>query len=176
MHYNHGCTWVPPSAISTAHILTSLIPAKPSYASLQCFYTPKCQRNESDLLREAAEIKHFLNERRGEALRCRFGGERYPEDAILYRKYNRWLTLWYLLWPSLMLGGGMLLVGLVKLNQRLAQLCADLSDQEDLAAQTALMNGKLYQLLSWRPGASSSSPQEPTAQALGHGQPNTQGH
>lgn len=126
------------------------------------------------MLREAKEIKQFLNERRGEALRCRFSSERYPEDAILYRKYNRWLTLWYLLWPSLMLGGGVLLVGLVKLNQRLAQLCAELNGQDDLAAQTAVMNGKLYQLLSWRPGGSGSSPQEPTGQALSDTQPKTQ--
>ncbi|XP_012670728.2 calcium-activated potassium channel subunit beta-3 [Clupea harengus] len=131
--------------------------------NLECFYMPKCQRNESDLLQEARKIKQFLDERHNESLQCRFGAERYPEDAILYRKYTRWLALWYLLWPSLMLGGGVLLVGLVKLNQRLAHLCAELDGEEARAAQTASINGKLYQLLSWRLGGSSSLPQEPTS-------------
>ncbi|KAL2097216.1 hypothetical protein ACEWY4_006423 [Coilia grayii] len=130
---------------------------------LECFYAPKCQHNESDLLQEARKIKQSLDKLRGEALRCRFSAEHYPEDAILYRKYTRWLTLGYLLWPSLMLSGGVLLVGLVKLNQRLAHLCAELDGVDAGATQTALVNGKLYQLLGWRLRGSSSSTQEHTS-------------
>ncbi|XP_063076047.1 calcium-activated potassium channel subunit beta-3 [Engraulis encrasicolus] len=145
--------------------------------NLECFYAPKCQRNESDLLQEAQKIKQALDKLRDEPLRCRFSAERHPEDAILHRKYSRWLALGYLLWPSLMLSGGVTLVGLVKLNQRLAHLCAELEGEaaeEDggegrgggggggAAGQTALVNGKLYQLLGWRLRGSGSSPQEPT--------------
>ncbi|XP_062408599.1 calcium-activated potassium channel subunit beta-3 [Sardina pilchardus] len=143
----------------------------------ECFYTPKCQRNESDLLQEARKIKQYLDAQCGEALRCRFSAWRYSEDAILYRKCNRWLTLWYLLWPSLMLGGGVLLVGLIKLNQRLAHLCAELAGEGARGAQTALVSGRLYQLLSWRRGSSDFSPQEgPTGRGPSHSLPQSQSH
>ncbi|XP_041944303.1 calcium-activated potassium channel subunit beta-3 [Alosa sapidissima] len=143
----------------------------------ECFYTPKCQRNESDLLQEARKIKQYLDARCGEVLRCRFSAWRYSEDAILYRKCNRWLTLWYLLWPSLMLGGGMLLVSLLKLNQRLAHLCTELDGEEAWGTQTALVNGRLYQLLSWRRAGSGFSPQEEsTGRGLSYSLPQTQGH
>uniref|UniRef100_A0A3P9APU9 Potassium calcium-activated channel subfamily M regulatory beta subunit 3 n=1 Tax=Esox lucius TaxID=8010 RepID=A0A3P9APU9_ESOLU len=85
----------------------------------ECFYIPKCQQDRKALVDEVQKIKDVLAETRGSALRCLWEPAKYPDDAILKRKYTLGLALWSLLWPSLMLAGGALLVGLVKLNQGL---------------------------------------------------------
>uniref|UniRef100_A0A8C2JEY0 Si:ch211-38m6.7 n=1 Tax=Cyprinus carpio TaxID=7962 RepID=A0A8C2JEY0_CYPCA len=45
--------------------------------------------------------------------------------TMIMLKYTVQMALYYLLWPSLMLFGGILLVGLVKLNQHLSFLCLE---------------------------------------------------
>uniref|UniRef100_A0AAY5K490 Potassium calcium-activated channel subfamily M regulatory beta subunit 3 n=1 Tax=Esox lucius TaxID=8010 RepID=A0AAY5K490_ESOLU len=79
----------------------------------ECFYIPKCQQDRKALVDEVQKIKDVLAETRGSALRCLWEPAKYPDDAILKRKYTLGLALWSLLWPSLMLAGGALLVGLV---------------------------------------------------------------
>ncbi|KAL0199872.1 hypothetical protein M9458_003059, partial [Cirrhinus mrigala] len=76
----------------------------------------------------------------------------YPNNAIYRRKYTIETALYYLLWPSVMLFGGILLVGLVKLNQHLAFLCTEISREELLGKQSKVTEGRFYRLLRWRPG------------------------
>ncbi|XP_056328005.1 calcium-activated potassium channel subunit beta-3-like [Danio aesculapii] len=122
----------------------------------QCFYTPKCQRNKTEQETEARNIKEALITQR-ENMTC-FISPSHPEDAICRRKYNIEMALYYLLWPSLMLFGGIVLVGLVKLNQHLAFLCSDISIRDEyLDNQSNLVEGRIYRLLKCRSG-------EPTEQ------------
>lgn len=79
---------------------------------------------------------------------CHLSDLRYPEDAILKKKHNLQVALRYLMWPSLMLFGGALLIGLVILTQYLAQMCNEVVQEED-------GQNKLYRFLPWRPWSSS---------------------
>ncbi|XP_041697286.1 calcium-activated potassium channel subunit beta-3 [Coregonus clupeaformis] len=117
----------------------------------ECFYIPKCQVDRKVLVDEVQKILNTLEEIQGSALRCLSDPRKYPKDTILKRKYTLDLVLWSLLWPSLMLGVGALLVGLVKLNQRLAHLCTELGNEAAEGRLTTMTNtqGKLYQLLRW---------------------------
>ncbi|XP_067309482.1 calcium-activated potassium channel subunit beta-3 [Pseudorasbora parva] len=115
----------------------------------KCFYTPKCQRNKTEQEVEASNIKHVLRTQ-GENMTCYLSAT-YPDDAIYRRKYSIQMAFYYLLWPSLMLFGGILLVGLVKLNQHLAFLCTEISREELLGKQSKLTEGRIYRLLRCRP-------------------------
>uniref|UniRef100_A0A4W4FR49 Uncharacterized protein n=1 Tax=Electrophorus electricus TaxID=8005 RepID=A0A4W4FR49_ELEEL len=95
--------------------------------SPECFYTPKNQQDKTELLEEAQRIKKTLSDLQGQAMECHISTERYPEDAIMKRRYTMRLALQCLLWPTLMLAGGILLVGLVMLTQCLAHLCAEVT-------------------------------------------------
>ncbi|XP_051726899.1 calcium-activated potassium channel subunit beta-3 [Ctenopharyngodon idella] len=116
----------------------------------QCFYIPKCQQNKTEQETEASNIKHVLSTQ-GENMTCYLSAT-YPDDAIFRRKYTIQMALYYLLWPSLMLFGGILLVGLVKLNQHLASLCTEISREELLGKQSKLTEGRIYRFLRCRPG------------------------
>ncbi|XP_066536342.1 calcium-activated potassium channel subunit beta-3 [Hoplias malabaricus] len=120
--------------------------------SPECFYIPKSQQNKSELVEEALKIRDFLLTWQGQALSCYPSTGRYPEDAILKKRYTVRLAIQCLLWPSLMLFGGCLLVGLVILTQNLALICTEITtrDRGELG-QTMLTQGKLYQLLRRRP-------------------------
>uniref|UniRef100_A0A674ESA9 Potassium calcium-activated channel subfamily M regulatory beta subunit 3 n=1 Tax=Salmo trutta TaxID=8032 RepID=A0A674ESA9_SALTR len=95
----------------------------------ECFYIPKCQVDRKVLVDEVQKIQNTLEETQGSELHCLSDPRKYPEDTILKRKYTLGLALWSLLWPSMILGGGALLVSLVKLNQRLAHLCTELGNE-----------------------------------------------
>ncbi|XP_036410842.1 calcium-activated potassium channel subunit beta-3 [Megalops cyprinoides] len=94
----------------------------------KCFYIPKHRQNKSDLVAEVDRIQRYLLENCS-LYTCYSSPEEYPGEAILKRKYNGWLVLWYMSWPSLMLAGGVMTISLVKLTQRLSQMCAQLSTQ-----------------------------------------------
>ncbi|XP_057714211.1 calcium-activated potassium channel subunit beta-3 [Corythoichthys intestinalis] len=94
----------------------------------KCFYIPKCQMDESELLGEALRVKSNLDSQLGSGRRCLADPAGHPGDVILYRKYTLSGSLYALLWPSLTLAGGALLVGLVKATQRLAHLSARMRD------------------------------------------------
>ncbi|KAJ8011245.1 hypothetical protein DPEC_G00056150 [Dallia pectoralis] len=115
----------------------------------KCFYIPKCQTDRKVLVDEVHKIKNALVETPGSVLRCLLEPRKYPGDAILKRKYTLCLALWSLLWPSLMLCGGALLVGLVKLNHRLTHLCTELGKEaaDGRPTTTKITRGKLYQHL-----------------------------
>ncbi|XP_048019897.1 LOW QUALITY PROTEIN: calcium-activated potassium channel subunit beta-3 [Megalobrama amblycephala] len=115
-----------------------------------CFYIPKCQQNKTEQETEASNIKHELSAQ-GENMTCYLSAT-YPDDAILRRKYTIRMAFYYLLWPSLVLFGGILLVGLVKLNQHLASLCTEISREELLGKQSKLTEGRIYRFLRCRPG------------------------
>uniref|UniRef100_A0A3Q2YFR5 Potassium calcium-activated channel subfamily M regulatory beta subunit 3 n=1 Tax=Hippocampus comes TaxID=109280 RepID=A0A3Q2YFR5_HIPCM len=88
----------------------------------KCFYMPKCTMEQTELEGEALKVKTKLDSQLGSASSCLTDLARHPGDVILSRKYTLRRTLYALLWPSLMLAGGALLVGLVKVTQCLAQL------------------------------------------------------
>ncbi|XP_072544455.1 calcium-activated potassium channel subunit beta-3 isoform X4 [Salminus brasiliensis] len=122
----------------------------------ECFYTPKSQQNKSELVEEAQKITEFWLSKQGQVVRCHPSMGRHPEDVILNRRYTLHLALQCLVWPSLMLFGGGLLVGLVKLTQCLAHLCTEINTREGgEGGQAMLTQGKLYHLLSCRPGSPS---------------------
>ncbi|KAL1279918.1 hypothetical protein QQF64_014518 [Cirrhinus molitorella] len=116
----------------------------------KCFYTPKCQRNKTEQEAEANNIRDELIRRR-ENLTCYLSAT-HPNNTIYKRKYTIQTALCYLLWPSIMLFGGILLVGLVKLNQHLAFLCTEISREELLGKHSKVTEGRIYRLLRWRPG------------------------
>ncbi|XP_036451903.1 calcium-activated potassium channel subunit beta-3 [Colossoma macropomum] len=129
--------------------------------SPECFYAPKSQQNNSELMKEAQRIQQYLLNRSGEAISCHPGMGRHSEEVILKRRYTLRLALQCLVWPSLMLFGGGLLVGLVMLTQCLAHICAEILAREGgEGSQTLLTQGKLYQLLRCRP-RSPSMEQDP---------------
>ncbi|XP_076829349.1 calcium-activated potassium channel subunit beta-3 isoform X2 [Brachyhypopomus gauderio] len=118
--------------------------------SAECFYTPKNQQDKTELLEEAQRIKEALSDLRGQGTECHLSTDKYPEDAILKRRYTARLALDCLVWPTLMLVGGALLVGLVMLTQSLAHLCAeaDMFGGED--GETTPTQGRLYRVLGCR--------------------------
>ncbi|CAL8281027.1 unnamed protein product [Lota lota] len=92
----------------------------------ECFYVPKCKTDESALQAEALVVKDNLEEKLGETLACLIDPAKHPDDALLQRKYTLRRALLALMWPGLMLGGGALLVVLVKLTQWLGLMHRDL--------------------------------------------------
>uniref|UniRef100_A0A672KT41 Si:ch211-38m6.7 n=1 Tax=Sinocyclocheilus grahami TaxID=75366 RepID=A0A672KT41_SINGR len=98
----------------------------------KCFYTPKCQGSKTEQEAEANNIRDVLIVR-GDNMTC-YLNTAHPNDAIIRRKYTVQMALYYLLWPSLMLFGGILLVGLVKFNQHLAFLCTEISREEKFSS------------------------------------------
>ncbi|KAF7654635.1 hypothetical protein LDENG_00067060 [Lucifuga dentata] len=114
----------------------------------QCFYIPKCQMDGAELEHEVLTVKNNLDTQLRSALSCFADRTRYPQDAILRRNYTLRKVLFALLWPSLMLGSGALLVGLVKLTQCLAHLSSEVC-REAAGGRFAsrYTQGKLYKLL-----------------------------
>uniref|UniRef100_A0A7N6FEU7 Uncharacterized protein n=1 Tax=Anabas testudineus TaxID=64144 RepID=A0A7N6FEU7_ANATE len=82
-----------------------------------CFYIPKCRMDKTELQDEVQKVKKVLDSQLGNTSSCFTDRTRHPRDVILSRKYTLRRSLFSLLWPCLMLGGGALLVGLVKLTQ-----------------------------------------------------------
>lgn len=117
----------------------------------QCFYTPKCQRNKTERETEANNIQSTLLSYQGGSIKC-YLSAKYPDVALLRSKYSVQMALYYLLWPSLMFFGGILLVGLVKFNQRLAYLCTEITRDELLGKQSKLTEGGIYKMLRYKPG------------------------
>ncbi|XP_059915925.1 calcium-activated potassium channel subunit beta-3-like isoform X1 [Gadus macrocephalus] len=89
----------------------------------QCFYIPKCKMEAAALQAEALVVKDNLGEQLGQSLACLTDPAKHRGHALLHRKYSLRRAL---LWPSLMLGGGALLVVLVKLTQQLSLVHRDL--------------------------------------------------
>ncbi|XP_046708189.1 calcium-activated potassium channel subunit beta-3 [Silurus meridionalis] len=122
--------------------------------SPECFYTPRKHQNKSDMVREAQNIKDSLCDRQGRDIGCHLSSRRYPEDAILTKRHNLHTALRCLLWPSLMMFGGVLLIVLVMLTQFLCQLCNEMiqAEEEEMEdGQSTVGYNKLYQFLPCRP-------------------------
>ncbi|XP_022610739.1 calcium-activated potassium channel subunit beta-3-like [Seriola dumerili] len=114
----------------------------------ECFYIPKCQMERADLQAEVQRMKRILDTQLGSTSSCFTDHTRYPRDVILTRKYTLKKALFALLWPCLMLCGGALLVGLVKLTQCLAHLSSEVcSDTTGSRLTLRSTQGKLYRLL-----------------------------
>lgn len=116
--------------------------------SRQCFYVPKCTMEQTELEGEALKVKTKLDSQLGSASSCLADLAGHPGDVILSRKYTLRRSLHALLWPSLMLAGGALLVGLVKVTQCLAHLSAQIcgvTAGERMTSRYA--RGKFFQLI-----------------------------
>ncbi|GAA6222558.1 calcium-activated potassium channel subunit beta-3-like isoform X1 [Lates japonicus] len=114
----------------------------------ECFYVPKCRMDRVDLQAEVQRVKNNLTARLGSTLPCLIDCMRHPRHVILSRKYTLKKALFALLWPSLMLGGGALLVGLVKLTQYLDHLSSKMCSKTAGSQLTSrYTQGKLYRLL-----------------------------
>uniref|UniRef100_A0A3B4XRJ6 Potassium calcium-activated channel subfamily M regulatory beta subunit 3 n=1 Tax=Seriola lalandi dorsalis TaxID=1841481 RepID=A0A3B4XRJ6_SERLL len=114
----------------------------------ECFYIPKCQMERADLQAEVQGVKRILDTQLGSTSSCFTDHTRHPRDVILSRKYTLKKALFALLWPCLMLCGGALLVGLVKLTQCLAHLSSEVcSETTGSRVTSSSTQGKLYRLL-----------------------------
>lgn len=82
-----------------------------------------------DLLAEVQRVKQALDSEMGNTSSCLTDHMNHPRSAILRRKYTLENTLFALLWPCLMLCGGALMVGLVKLTQCLAHLSSKMHSE-----------------------------------------------
>nr|XP_020479730.1 calcium-activated potassium channel subunit beta-3-like [Monopterus albus] len=123
----------------------------------ECFYVPKCRMDRADLEAEVQKVKNTLDVWLGRTSSCLTDRMSYPKDVILGRKYTLRKALFALLWPCLMLSGGALLVGLVKLTQCLAVLSHEMCSESTGSRLTSrYTQGKLYRLL-WRSSTQSSS-------------------
>lgn len=104
--------------------------------------------DRTELQREVKEVRNSLDSQLEISSLCFTDHARHPRDAILNRKYTYNDTLFALVWPCLMLGGGALLVGLVKLTQYLAHLSAEVCSETAGGRLTSRhTKGKLYRLL-----------------------------
>lgn len=127
-----------------------------AFLPLQCFYIPNCQLSHEELHKEVQIVENNLTGHQGSTFPCFSSQKPYLSHAILRRKYTLSRTLFCLLWPCLMLVGGVALVGLVKLTQWLGRLSSRAGSEAARCRGLADTEGVLYRLLQ------GSSPQSPT--------------
>ncbi|XP_033993531.1 LOW QUALITY PROTEIN: calcium-activated potassium channel subunit beta-3 [Trematomus bernacchii] len=120
---------------------------EPLLLAPECFYVPKCQTDRAELEDEVLKVKSSLDSQMGVTSSCIADPSGHPRDVILNRKYTLRIALFTLLWPGLMLGGGALLVGLVKLTQCLAHLSSGSSEAAEGRRTSRHSQGKLYRVL-----------------------------
>nr|XP_023686352.1 calcium-activated potassium channel subunit beta-3-like isoform X3 [Paramormyrops kingsleyae] len=96
----------------------------------KCFFVPKCQRNKKEVLEETQRIQSWLLKQEDGLFSCYSRVEDHPKEAVLSRRYDGWLVLQCMCWSTLMLLGGVSIVCLVKLTQRLAHMCLRLEAME----------------------------------------------
>ncbi|XP_028283303.1 calcium-activated potassium channel subunit beta-3 [Parambassis ranga] len=114
----------------------------------ECFYIPKCQMDRKALQDEVKKLKSSLDSHLGSTSCCLSDTNRHPSHVILNKKYTLRKILLALLWPCLMLGGGALLVGLVKLTQCLANLSSEVCNETTKGRlPSRYTQYKLYRLL-----------------------------
>ncbi|XP_041848776.1 calcium-activated potassium channel subunit beta-3 [Melanotaenia boesemani] len=126
----------------------------------ECFYLPKCQMDRETLKNETRNVQNSLESKLGITLSCFSNKTTYPNHAIYTMKYTFRRALFGLLWPCLMLAGGALLVGLVKLTQCLAHVSSEISSETAGGRQMTSRHtqGKLYRLLQRSSMPSMQSP------------------
>ncbi|XP_034559775.1 calcium-activated potassium channel subunit beta-3 [Notolabrus celidotus] len=114
----------------------------------ECFYIPKCQMDRAELQIEVEKVKNSLDTHLGITSSCLTDYTRHPGEAILNRKFTYEKALIALLWPCLMLVGGAVLVGLVKLTQFLSHVSSEMCSEAEGGRLTSRhTQGQLYRLL-----------------------------
>ncbi|KAJ8278829.1 hypothetical protein COCON_G00058950 [Conger conger] len=88
--------------------------------SPECFFVPRCRQDSGAMHSAVQNVSDWL--RAQQLLPC-FWAPARREAALLVRLYGRRAALAALLWPSATLGGGALLIAMVKLTQYLSFLC-----------------------------------------------------
>uniref|UniRef100_A0A3Q0QVJ6 Potassium calcium-activated channel subfamily M regulatory beta subunit 3 n=1 Tax=Amphilophus citrinellus TaxID=61819 RepID=A0A3Q0QVJ6_AMPCI len=119
--------WVDCRGVSTVPCLKATVTVYFNGSSEECFYMPKCQMDRKALQEQVQKVSNSLDSRLRRNTTCFTDQTRHPNHVILDRKYTLKRVLSALLWPCLLLGGGALLVGLVKLTQYLARLSAEVT-------------------------------------------------
>ncbi|XP_054592819.1 calcium-activated potassium channel subunit beta-3 [Nothobranchius furzeri] len=122
----------------------------------ECFYIPTCEMEKEVVEDVVQQVKKQLDDFLGNISRCFSEGEE-PNHVILHRKYTLSRSLSGMLWPCLMLGGGALLVGLVRMTQCLARLSSEMCNETLGGRLTSrYAQGRLYRVLQ-RSSTQSSS-------------------
>ncbi|XP_010630744.1 calcium-activated potassium channel subunit beta-3 isoform X1 [Fukomys damarensis] len=116
--------------------------------SSECFYTPKCHQDRNDLLNSVLDIKEFFDHKNGTPFSCFYSPESQSEDVILIKKYNQMVIFHCLFWPSVTLLGGALIVGMVRLTQRLSLLCEQYSTRDEVGGKIPSIGQRQYKLWS----------------------------
>ncbi|XP_030072414.1 calcium-activated potassium channel subunit beta-3 [Microcaecilia unicolor] len=93
-----------------------------------CFYTPNCQADRNNLLNTALDIKKFFDYKNDTPFACYYSPDSKVEEVILTKTYDGMIVFHCFFWPILMLTGGALIVGMVKLTQHLSMLCEEYSN------------------------------------------------
>ncbi|XP_048845048.1 calcium-activated potassium channel subunit beta-3 isoform X2 [Brienomyrus brachyistius] len=88
------------------------------------------KRYKKEVLEETQRIQSWLLKQEDGFFSCYSRFEDHPKEAVLTRKYDGWLVLQCVCWSTLMLLGGVSIVCLVKLTQRLAHMCQRLEAME----------------------------------------------
>ncbi|KAJ8409462.1 hypothetical protein AAFF_G00228630 [Aldrovandia affinis] len=128
-----GGDFGPPCLRVTVNLSQSRKPATLHYNEdtihEECFYIPKHNENKSQVLEEAQRIRKYLQTEINASFPCHSSLGENPSSAILTRKYDGWLVIQYMCWPTLMLAGGAGTISLVRLNQWLSHMVAQFGHQ-----------------------------------------------
>ncbi|XP_064186038.1 calcium-activated potassium channel subunit beta-2 [Anguilla rostrata] len=89
--------------------------------SPECFYVPRCRRDSVAMLGVMLNVSEWLKTQ--PRLLCFYDPGERRDAALLTRLYGRGAVFHSLVWPSCTLGGGVLIVAMVKLTQYLSILC-----------------------------------------------------
>lgn len=84
----------------------------------QCFFTPKCQREQAAANALVHNISEWLTSQH--SVRCFVDPTEQADSAILRRIYDRAAVFHSLFWPTCTLIGGSIIVAMVKLTQYLS--------------------------------------------------------
>ncbi|XP_062371581.1 calcium-activated potassium channel subunit beta-2 [Sardina pilchardus] len=87
----------------------------------ECFYVPKCQKEQAVMHALIADIGERLRAR--QQVPCFHDPLERREAVLLTQLYGRGAVFQSLFWPSCMLAGGVLIILMVKLTQYLSILC-----------------------------------------------------
>ncbi|XP_075877295.1 calcium-activated potassium channel subunit beta-2 isoform X2 [Nelusetta ayraudi] len=115
---SYPCLQVYVSLNSTGRVLLLLHDEETQDGDPQCFFTPKCHRDQA----AASALVHNVSERLASrhSVRCFVDPTERAYSAILRRVYDRAAVFHSLFWPTCTLIGGSAIIAMVKLTQYLS--------------------------------------------------------
>ncbi|XP_076879528.1 calcium-activated potassium channel subunit beta-2 isoform X2 [Brachyhypopomus gauderio] len=121
----YPCLQVYVSLNSSARVLRLSHNEEAQEANPECFYTPKCRKEQSVMHALVMDISERLKAQ-GQ-VSCYYDPTEQQDSALLTRLYGHRAILSSLLWPTCTLVMGTLIVAMVKLTQYLSILCEQIS-------------------------------------------------